>query len=101
MVTTGGRVLFSPSSSTFWVCAASYLLPAHYPVSAWTEHAPFAAWLVDVLRPRSVVELGTHLGYSCFAFAEAARILGIDVTVSALDSWEGDEGYEYRSATRQ
>ncbi len=23
MVTTGGRVVFSPSSSTFWVCAAS------------------------------------------------------------------------------
>ncbi|EPD86729.1 hypothetical protein HMPREF1529_00258 [Microbacterium sp. oral taxon 186 str. F0373] len=79
----------------FWLCAASYLLPAHYPVSAWTEHAPFAAWLVDVLRPRSVVELGTHLGYSCFAFAEAARILGIDVTVSAVDSWEGDEHAGY------
>ena len=26
---------------------------------AWSEHIPFAFWLIGVLRPRSVVELGT------------------------------------------
>ncbi len=47
---------------------------------------------MEVLRPRSVVELGTHLGYSCFAFAEAARVLALDAMVSALDTWEvGDD----------
>ena len=77
--------------SSFWLRPVSYLLPVHYPVSAWVEHAPFAAWLMDVLRPRSVVELGTHFGYSCFTFAEAARVLGISATISALDTWEGDD----------
>ncbi|MFT4157747.1 MAG: class I SAM-dependent methyltransferase [Microbacterium sp.] len=54
-------------------------------------HGSFAAWLIDVLRPRDVAELGTHNGFSCFAFAEAARRLDHSLTVNALDSWEGDD----------
>ena len=46
----------------FWLSAASYWLPEHIVTSAWLTHAPFAFWLVDVLRPRSIVELGTHHG---------------------------------------
>lgn len=75
----------------FWLRPTSYWLPAHYPTSAWLTHAPFAAWLMDVLRPTSIVELGTHLGFSCFAFAEAATRLRLPVTISALDSWLGDD----------
>ena len=59
--------------------------------SAWLEHAPFAFWLIDELRPRSVVELGTHWGFSFFVFAEAVRRLGIETEISALDTWEGDD----------
>jgi hypothetical protein len=54
-------------------------------------HAPFAFWLMDVLRPRSIVELGTHYGFSCFVFAEATRRLFLDSTITALDSWVGDD----------
>ena len=79
------------AASTFWLRPTSYWLPAHYPVSAWYTHAPFAAWLVDVLRPTAVVELGTHMGFSCFALAEAAARLGHPMNISALDSWTGDE----------
>lgn len=93
----------------FWLRPASYWLPVHYPDSAWITHAPFAAWLVDVLRPRDIVELGTHYGYSCFAFAEAVKRLGLNTTISALDSWEGDdhaghyghEVYDYVSGVAQ
>lgn len=74
----------------FWLAPSAYWMPAHFPVSAWTTHAPFAQWLVSALRPASVVELGTHLGYSCFVFAEAARRLRTQTVVSALDTWEGD-----------
>jgi len=66
-------------------------MPAHYPTSAWLTHAPFASWLTDALRPRSIVELGTHMGFSCFVFAEAAKRLSLSATVSAIDSWEGDD----------
>ncbi|MFC8681015.1 class I SAM-dependent methyltransferase [Microbacterium ureisolvens] len=77
--------------SAFWLRKTSYWLPLHFPLSAWNTHAPFAAWLIDVLRPASVVELGTHMGFSCFAFAEAAARLGHSMNIAALDSWEGDE----------
>lgn len=46
---------------------------------------------MDVLRPANVAELGTHMGFSCFAFAEAAARLGHPITISALDSWMGDD----------
>lgn len=74
-----------------WMSASSYWQPVHFPYSAWVTHAPFAFWLMDVLRPRSVVELGTHHGFSCFVFAEAARRLSLDCTIAAIDSWEGDD----------
>ncbi|QIG41063.1 class I SAM-dependent methyltransferase [Microbacterium sp. 4R-513] len=66
-------------------------MPAHYPTSAWLTHAAFAAWIVDALRPQAIVELGTHYGFSCFAFAEASKRLGISTRISALDTWEGDD----------
>jgi hypothetical protein len=74
------------------VCSkASFWFPRHFMDSAWVEHAPFAFWLMDALRPARVVELGTHNGYSLFVMAEAARRLGLETRISALDSWEGDD----------
>jgi len=75
----------------FWLTPASYLLPAHFPVSAWLTHASFASWIMDVLRPAAVAELGTHYGFSAFAFAEAAKRLRTGTTIYAMDSWEGDD----------
>lgn len=59
--------------------------------SAWFEHAPFAFWLMEQLRPRILAELGTHRGYSYFAFCQAVRRLGLETRCFALDSWEGDD----------
>jgi hypothetical protein len=75
----------------FWLTPTSYWAPVHLPPSAWYGHTPFAAWLMDALRPSQVVELGTHFGCSCFAFAEAAKRLNHDCTISAVDTWEGDD----------
>jgi len=74
-----------------WLRPTSYWVPTHIVDSAWLTHGSFAAWLIDVLRPSDVIELGTHNGFSCFAFAEAAKRLGRAITVNALDSWEGDD----------
>lgn len=84
-------ILSNAPTQPFWLAPAAYWLPAHYPVSAWTTHAPFAAWLTETLRPSEMVELGTHFGFSCFTFAEAARRLEIQIRIHALDSWEGDD----------
>lgn len=85
----GGSVRLTPAPA--WLSPASYWQPAHIVTSAWLEHAPFAFWLVDAVRPRSVVELGTHHGFSCFVFAEAVKRLGLDSRIHALDTWAGDE----------
>jgi hypothetical protein len=66
-------------------------LPEHLSVSAWIEHAPFAFWLTDALRPRCIVELGTHHGYSYFAFCQAVQRLGCNTAAYAIDTWAGDE----------
>src|SRR5664279_1468878 len=59
--------------------------------SAWLEHGPFAFWLVDQLRPRMLVELGAHNGYSYFCFCQAIDKLNIGGSCYAVDTWLGDE----------
>ena len=61
------------------------------PQPAWLEHAPFGFWLIESLRPRLLVELGTHGGYSYFAFCQAVQRLGLDTRCYAVDTWTGDE----------
>ncbi len=73
------------------VSAESFWLPKHYVTSAWYEHAPFAAWVIAATRPRLLVELGTHNGFSFFAFGDAVVKLGLDTSMVAVDSWEGDD----------
>jgi hypothetical protein len=60
-------------------------------VTAWQEHTPFAMYLVDVLRPATIVELGTHYGDSYCSFCQAVAELRYPATAFAVDTWAGDE----------
>jgi hypothetical protein len=60
-------------------------------VSAWKEHVPLALNLVAVLRPRSIVELGTHAGDSFCAMCQAVAQEGLATRCYAVDTWEGDD----------
>ena len=66
--------------------------------SAWIEHVPFAFWLVDVLRPKKIVELGTYSGVSYSAMCQAVKRFGLVTSCFAVDTWKGDEHAGFYSA---
>jgi hypothetical protein len=56
----------NPSNHPICLAYPQWIAP-----SAWIEHVPFAMYVVDLLRPRVFVELGSHYGVSYCAFCQA------------------------------
>lgn len=77
----------------FWRTIPSSVLmePRAYKSSAWSGHVPFAFWLIDVLKPTRLVELGTWYGMSYLAFCQAIATFGTGTKAFAVDTWQGDE----------
>jgi len=69
------------------ICFAHPLRITH---STWITHVPFAMFLVDVLHPTTLVELGTNWGVSYCAFCQAIKSLNVDCRSYAVDTWRGD-----------
>lgn len=81
----------STISPNAFVSQASYWTPEMMHGSAWIEHAPFAFWLMSALRPRVVVELGVHRGFSYFVLCQAVQRLNLSTRCYGVDTWVGDE----------
>jgi hypothetical protein len=64
--------------------------PLRQVISSWSQHVPFAMFLIDLLRPRTFVELGTFTGVSYCAFCQAVKQLELNTRCYAIDSWKGD-----------
>src|SRR6516165_12838856 len=62
--------------------------------SAWYTHVPFAHWIVSILEPRTLVELGTQNGVSYSAFCEAVVRNSLETRCYAVDNWLGDNHAE-------
>ena len=60
-------------------------------VTSWHEHIPFAFTIMQMMKPKIFVELGTHKGDSYCAFCQAVNLLGLNTACYAVDTWEGDE----------
>ncbi|KOP82306.1 class I SAM-dependent methyltransferase [Cytobacillus solani] len=59
--------------------------------SAWSGHRNFAYDLVRFMKPKKIVELGTHYGASFFSFCQALKDEGLSSKCFAIDTWQGDE----------
>jgi hypothetical protein len=57
----------------------------------WAGHKYFAYDLIMNLKPKHVVELGTHLGCSLFSFVQAVKDGKLKTRLDAVDTWKGDE----------
>jgi len=79
------------SDEYFWI--PERLVPFEH----WVGHIPFAFWLVKVMRPRRLVELGTHRGNSYCAMCQSLVAFGIEGRAHAVDTWQGDVHMEFES----
>lgn len=59
----------------------------HY---SWVGHIPFAYIVIDILRPRLLVELGTHKGNSFNTFCQSVKENNLATQCVAIDAWQGD-----------
>jgi glycosyltransferase involved in cell wall biosynthesis len=58
---------------------------------SWCGHLPFAAWIINQLKPDVFVELGTHSGNSYFSFCQSVQENQLSTKCFAVDTWQGDE----------
>ena len=56
----------------------------------WAGHIPFAAWLMALMRPRTLVELGVYSGISYLSFCQVAMQRQIPLRAWGVDTWQGD-----------
>ena len=82
----GGIINFDPLEHP--ICLSLPLRTV--PFQSWRQHVPFAMLLVELLRPRTLVELGVHHGDSYCAFCQAVAHLRLNTSCFGVDTWEGD-----------
>ncbi len=57
----------------------------------WAGHKQFIYDLIRNLKPKTIVELGTHKGTSFFSMCQAMKDEGLKAQIFAVDTWKGDK----------
>ena len=58
--------------------------------NSWVGHLPFAAWVINEVKPKIFVELGTHTGNSYFSFCQSVDESRLATNCYAVDTWQGE-----------
>src|SRR6266481_1008444 len=66
--------------------------PLRLAATAELAHAPLAMFLVDLLRPKVLVQLGVREGTLFCAYAQAVKELRLDTRCFAIDDWQDGGG---------
>jgi hypothetical protein len=66
-------------------------LPNYVNSSTWCENIPLAFWLVKVLKPNVIVELGSFLAVSYMSFCQTVSKFELPTKCYAVDTWRGDK----------
>jgi hypothetical protein len=56
----------------------------------WAGHKYFTYDLIANIKPKKIVELGTHYGTSLWSFSQAVKDEQIDAEINAIDTWIGE-----------
>ena len=64
--------------------------PSRVATSSRLGHVPFGMYIIDLLRPKALAELGTHDGVSYCASCQAVKELGLDTRCYGIDTWPED-----------
>lgn len=84
---------------TLFLNFAPLQIPQLITYSTWITHVPFAFWLVEALKPKLLVELGTYAGVSFSAFCQQVVRSGLSTMCYAVDTWQGDPQAHYDGET--
>ncbi|MEJ8855938.1 class I SAM-dependent methyltransferase [Variovorax robiniae] len=58
--------------------------------TSWAGHIPFALWLMPVLKPANLVEIGTTEGNSYLGFCQAIQQHNLRSRAFAIGDWAGE-----------
>lgn len=78
-------------SSIYFPPSLKHFEPRRIIFSTWIDHLAFGYDIVEAVRPKILVELGSHNGLSYFAFCQSIVDHDIDGLTYAVDNWEGEE----------
>ena len=70
-----------------FLSSASWWMPSlRDEPSRWAVHIPLAFWLIEAVKPKTIVQLGARPGDAYFAFCEAVLKLSLEARCFAIDT---------------
>ena len=92
-----GRLYSIPRNSSFYFNDYSFISSHHQIESSWQGHSYFVAFLMSILKPKIIVELGVYKGFSLQLMSFIAhrmtqkKLYHTSPKIFGIDSFQGDD----------